>query len=238
LLFGAVGTFQAWRAGERLLLVWLGVVVLLMYAPVPYQRRFALGLQPALAVLAAMGVPLAQRWCAEALVRGRLSAQMASFLGRRLVRYAVLLLAFAPGLLVYLVIVFSAASRNADALYSVDRDTYTLGEWIAQHSGLDTVLLASLNTSNALMGVVPGRVVVGTPGVSLQGRDKLRTIESTYRGDLSEEELRAFLAANRVDYIIVGPEERKLGPSDPGQRLQLPVARRVGDAVAYRVPGA
>src|SRR5437868_1613894 len=112
-------------------------MVVMMYAPVPYQRRFALGLQPALALLTAIGVPLVQQWCGKALARGLLSAEAASFLGRRLVRYALLLLAFAPGFFVYLVIVFSAASRSADALYSVDRDTYALGEWIATRSGLD-----------------------------------------------------------------------------------------------------
>ena len=41
---------------RRLLLLWVGLGLAWMYVPVPYQRRFAFGVQPALAVLAAVGL--------------------------------------------------------------------------------------------------------------------------------------------------------------------------------------
>src|SRR5712692_11038799 len=41
---------------RRLILLWIGLGLIWMYAPVAYQRRFALGVQPALAVLAGVGV--------------------------------------------------------------------------------------------------------------------------------------------------------------------------------------
>src|SRR5207248_9214508 len=41
---------------RRLILLWVLVGVVFMYAPVPYQRRFAFGVQPGLAVLAAVGL--------------------------------------------------------------------------------------------------------------------------------------------------------------------------------------
>ena len=48
---------RRWPAERRrLLLLWVGFGLLWMYAPVPYQRRFAFGVQPALAVLGAVGL--------------------------------------------------------------------------------------------------------------------------------------------------------------------------------------
>jgi hypothetical protein len=78
-------------------------------------------------------------------------------------------------------------------------------------------------------------VVVGNAGVTPNLKEKNRTIEALYKGKLSPEETRDFLRANRVTYLVVGGEERKLGDNDPGAQLGLPVALRQGSAVAYRV---
>jgi hypothetical protein len=205
-----------------------------MYFPVPYQRRFAFGLQPVLAVLAAVGWPLGQQLARALAARLGLPEALQPSAARRLTMYPLLTLGFTATLASYLAVTVSAASNQPVPIYMVDRDTYALGTWIAERSGPDDVVAGSFNTGNALAGLLPGRVVLGYDVATLHAREKRLTLEAIYRGELSTEEIRAFLAANRVSYLVVGPEERKLGPEDPGARLGLPEAARVGEAIAYR----
>src|SRR5439155_11687709 len=107
--------------------------------------------------------------------------------------------------------------------------------WIAQHTGPDDVTASSFTTGNALAGVVPGRVLIGYAAATLDFRTKYETIGALYRGELEVPRAQEFLRENRVSYLVVGPEERKLGSHDPGAQLGLPEAVRVGSAVAYRV---
>jgi hypothetical protein len=130
----------------------------------------------------------------------------------------------------------SAATNAPISLYTIDRDTYTVGEWIAAHAGPDDVTLGSVNTGEVLSGFLPGRVVIARKAGTISFPEKLEKVEAIYQGQLGVEETLKFLRANRVSYVVVGPEERKLGSNDPGVQLGLPVAERVGSAVAYRLP--
>jgi hypothetical protein len=91
-------------------------------------------------------------------------------------------------------------------------------------------------TGNVLAGMLSGRVVAGHP-VAVQYERKVATLTALYQGQLTEQEIKNFLRANRASYVLEGPEERALGSMDPGEQLHLPVVMRVGDAVAYAIPG-
>jgi hypothetical protein len=79
-------------------------------------------------------------------------------------------------------------------------------------------------------------VVLGRKAGTIRYPEKLAAVEAMYRGQLATEALRGFLRENRVSYLLVGPQERRIGDSDPGAQLGLPVAMRIGQAVAYTVP--
>jgi flagellar motor protein MotB len=66
-------------------------------------------------------------------------------------------------------------------------------------------------------------------------QQKTDRIEAIYKGELTPAEIRDFLRANRVTYVVVGDGERKLGSNDPGAELGFPLELRHGSAVAYRV---
>jgi hypothetical protein len=135
----------------------------------------------------------------------------------------------------YVVVVASAATNQPVPIYLADRDTYAVGEWIAERSGPDDITLGSFNTGNVLAGLLPGRVALGYEVATLDARGKRAAIEALYRGQLSDDEAQELLARNHVAYLIVGPEERKLGEHDPGRQLGLPVAVQVGATTAYHV---
>lgn len=219
---------------QRVVLTWLAVIAVCIYLPVPYQRRFALGVQPALAALAALGWPVAVSGAAALLTRLGIPDRLGLGIARRALGYSLVPLAFTTVLAGYFVVVSSAVSNQPLPFYVVDRDTYAVDEWIAQHSGPDDVTLGSFETGAALGGMTPGRVYAGHVGVTIRAAEKQARIASLYSGDMSPDEARAFLEANRVTYIVMGPEERKLGDTDPGEQLGLPIAVRIGNAVAYR----
>ena len=232
--FGILALRGAMTPEHRIVVTWLAIMAVAIYAPVPYQRRFAFGAQPALAVLAALGWPLAKQVVAVCLARLGVPARLSPGIARRALGYAVLVLGFTTLVAAYFVVNSSAINGEPLAYYGVDQDTYALGEWIARHSGPEDVIFSSFATGGALGGIVAGHVYAGHAGVTVRPAEKKAEIASFYGGELSPEGGQRLLRANRVTYVVFGPEERKLGAWDPGVKLGLPIANRVGEAIVYR----
>jgi hypothetical protein len=227
ILLAPIGLWAARRTltpAQQVTLAWLMAGVLLMYLPLPYQRRFASALWPPVAAFAVLGVPAMQR-------------VLGIGVGRIIARTCAVLIFVTP-LATYGVALVSAATNAPAAFYPVDRASYELGLRLVAQSGPDDVVLASWDTSNVLAGVLPGRVVGGHDAVTEDSASKKAAIAALYGGQLSSAQVRAFMAANRVTFVIVGENERKLGSYDPGRDLALSEAGRVGSAVAYRLPDA
>jgi len=218
-----------------LLLAWLFAGLVWMYVPLAYQHRLSFGLQPAMAVLAAIGWGPTVHTIRSALARltgGRPSV------ARSLTTAMLMVLALNLPTTVYLALLTSAATNSPINLYTLDRDTYTVGQWLATHTGPEDVTIGAVTTGEVFSGFLPGRVVIARKAGTIGYPDKLAKLEAMYRGEMSDEDMLQFLRTNRVSYVVVGPEEAKLGASNPGEQLRLPVAERVGNAAAYRVPPA
>ena len=216
-----------------ILVAWLVTGLVWMYVPLAYQHRLAFGLQPAMAVLAAVGWRPTVSLLGGAITR---FAHVRARLARSTVSIVLIVLALSLPSAVYLGLLTSAATNAPIKLYSLDRDTYEVGQWLASHTGTEDVTLGSVTTGVVLSGFLPSRVVIARPAGTIDFPEKLKEVEAMYEGQLSDADLLRFLRANRVSYIVVGPEERKLGPNDPGAQLGLPVVDGVGGAVAYRLP--
>ncbi len=227
---------KTWKPEQRLLVTFVVVELAWMYVPVPYQRRFALGLQPALAAVAALGWPLLRNGSLRLVERLKVPASRRSALAVRLALYPLLILGVGDSLWAYSNVVVSAATNHPSRLYFVGRDKYEASYWVAQHSTQDDVTAAEFLSSAVLGGLVPGAVVVGNPIATLRFQDKLDTMVKLYRGELSADAAERFLAENRVRYVLEGPEEREWGDWDPGLQLGLPIAARIGDVVIYERP--
>jgi hypothetical protein len=219
---------------QRVVLTFLAVIAVCIYLPVPYQRRFAFGAQPALAAFAALGWPLAVSGLARLLAALQKSDTLNLALARRVLLYGLVPLGFTTAVTAYFVVLTSAISNEPLPMYVVDRDTYAVGQWIADHSGPDDVTLGSSETGSVFGSLVPGKVYAGHSGVTIHAAEKKEQIAALYGGQLDRGEVRDFLATNRVDFVVFGSEERKLGSWDPGVELELAVADREGSAVVYR----
>jgi len=239
-----VALWQLWRRRSRsapvdgqpanavILLSWLATGTVCMYLPLAYQHRLAFGLQPAMAVLAAVGWPTAHdalRRFSTRWLRARRSLATAA------ANVSLIVPALSLPLTVYGALAISAATNRPIHLYGIDRNTYAVGEWLAANTGPDDVTIGAVTTGDVLSGILPGRVALARRAGTIDFASKERNMEAMYQGELSNDSLLRFLRANRVSYIIVGPEERQIGLNDPGSQLGLPIAARDGSAVAYRL---
>jgi hypothetical protein len=94
------------------------------------------------------------------------------------------------------------------------------GDWLAEHTTPDDLLLASHVTAGYLVGEAPMRVFVGHWVATLNYRDKDNGTLWFYAGPLDDDR-RVFLAEHGIDYVVYGPHERVFGggPGD-GEGLE------------------
>jgi hypothetical protein len=217
----AWGRVRHWPAErQRLILLWVGLGLLWMYAPVPYQRRFAFGVQPALAVLAAVGLFELQGW-----MRRRASFGWR----RRLVNYAVIVAALSTSLLVYFAVLGSSVTNKPAEVYLWSRPEAAAAEWLGLHSTASDIVLASTEFANPLAGVIDGRVVHGHIVATLHTDQKAALVHEFFSAEATPEERSRLLAESGATVVAFGPRERALGASSVGGQPGLsPLYERDG----------
>src|SRR5207248_575331 len=197
---------RQWPADRRnLILLWIGLGLIWMYAPVPYQRRFAFGVQPALAVLAAIGLLELNAWMlVRRIARWRL----------RLVNYLVIVAALSTSILVYLALLASAVSDKPTEVYLWSHAEAAAGSWLRANSAAQDVVLASTEFANPLAGVIDGRVVHGHIVATLRSDDKQALVQAFFSADATSAQRSQLLNESAATIVAFGPRERALGASD------------------------
>jgi hypothetical protein len=197
---------RRWPAERRWLVVlWIGLGLAWMYAPVAYQRRFAFGVQPALAVMAAVGLVELRAWA--------LAHQIGS-ITRRSINYVVVLAAVSTSLLVYISLLASAVLNKPAPVYLWSRPEAAAAAWLGEHSSVDDVILASTPFANPLVGAIDGRVVHGHIVATLHSLEKQALVKRFFSADANSSERSALLEASHATLVAFGPEERALGALD------------------------
>lgn len=221
-------------------LLWLGAVLLCIYAPVSFARKMIEGVHLPLCFLAAAGLAaLLQRLNGRALQAASVAAVAAlSISSLQFVGWCI----------------GNAADNNfSRAGAFMPPLSLAAGDFAALHAlnesaeGRDGVVLALPYLSNYVPRETGRTVFAGHWAETLNywnpetRSGKLGEVQRFYGlgHKMSEAQARAWLAANRVRFVIEGSYERalmrQLGGALP---LQLPVWKRTGDAVIYRVPQA
>jgi hypothetical protein len=197
---------RRWPAEQRWLIgLWIGLGLAWMYVPLPYQRRFAFGVQPALAVLAAIGLLQLNAWLRQRNVGG---------LGRRAVNYTLAVAAIGTTVLVYLSLLASALTNQPLEAYLWTRAEANAAAWLGQHSSTEDVVMATTPFANPLGGAIDGRVVHGHIVATLHSPQKQALVDRFYSADASDAERSALLAQSGATIVAVGPRERAAGVPD------------------------
>ena len=212
LIFAFFGARQAWwrkTDWDVLLLVWVLVTVLLLYAPFPLQRRFSLGLHVPIGILAAIGL--------TELVR-------AKWPRRTLIGVMVLTSIFIE------LALFGGAAAHDPRIYLSTNEAAALS-WLEANASRDAVVLASPEMGGFIPAFSGQRVVYGHPFETVNAKVREQQVKDFFAGTIDRAQV---LRDNAVAYIVVGPRERKLGAIDVSV-LSVEEVFTAGDVVVYRV---
>ena len=192
-----IGAVWLWRTqpDKRLLILWGATLYLLGYVPVPYQRRFSLGLGPLLAVLAVSG------W--EVLGRTRQVRRWRHRLWGRVLGGATLILLLWGQQMMF----YSAYSSSYLGRGPAPREVFqptALAEaarWLDAQEG-EVVVLTCEPLGNTLAGEIHGRVVLGHAGATLHVAQRRVQVRAFFNGTMSAADQAAFLREHHVSHIL------------------------------------
>ncbi len=195
----AVYALARFRKGQvmpekRLMVVWFVLGTLLIFVPFNLQRRFMFGLFIPTAALAVAGLS------DLSLFNGRI-------VGARLWPLVFAFSVLTNGLLL-IVVVFGAATHSPD-LY-LTRSEADLLQWVDTNTPPDAVILASPAFGRYIPAQTGRRVVYGHPFETVDAQAKEDSVVAFYQGGWDTAAAQNFLAANHVDYVLLGPRERPL----------------------------
>lgn len=203
--------------GRLLILVWIPLAFLLMQAPTGIQRRFGIGLHPALALLAAYGAiqlwhvirspDLPLRWLSRPVLT---AAFVQALVGSSAYTYVVAwTIALAP-----LLGWQQPPMPGADRASYQPAEVVAAADWLAVNASPDDVVLGAILTGSYVAGTAPGRVYVGHWVGTLDYGSKVSASNWFFSAPLDDER-RAFLGEHGIRYVVYGPHERLLG-GQPG----------------------
>lgn len=195
LLLAGLGAvrFRIWRQRQgRLLLLWVLVNFLLLYAPFNLQRRLSLGLFLPLTALAALGLQppagqLARRWLPALMIALALPSNALAMLAG-----VSQVLAGDPALLL------------AEGELSGYR-------WLADHLHGRPTALAAPVTGNRLPAYADVGVLYGHPFETPQAEARRNEIVDFYAATVNEEALMKRATDLGADLIVFGPHEAAIG---------------------------
>lgn len=213
---GVFGRRTIRRPGGRLLLAWAAVGLLLLFAPLPLQRRMALGVYVPLAGLA--GCALAE------FIRSRRRQGLAVA--------AILALSLPSHLAVIGAGLQSVASGEPALVVSdAERESY---RWAAAELPPGSLVLAGPRSGARLPAFADLRVVYGHPFETPQAERMQQTVRALYGWSGDPQLALQQLADLGVEFVWYGPEERALGrPSWLGGLAETQLG---GDYRLYRIP--
>ncbi len=191
---GAVWAARRRSDVDLMLLAWVGVTALLLYAPFALQRRFSLGLHVPLAVLAAMGL------CRVAK-------------GRKRVTGTALAVTLPTTALVILLALGGGLGHNSKLLVSADEAAAM--DWLREHTSRDALVLASPEMGLFIPAWSGRRVVYGHPFETLDAERTKARVEAFFAGGTGDAERQTSLRDWRVAFVFVGQRERALGLAGP-----------------------
>jgi hypothetical protein len=224
---GLLAAWGAWhvarrKTGEaRVLATWVIGVMILVYLPTQFQRRFTEAVMGPLAVLAAIGLGNGLLPCLRRLSGLRRWLARVGYPHRR-----------ARGLALVLVIVLSFQSTlyliSGGALLAVTRspklfdstDVMEAVDWLGDNSDWQDTVLAAERTGNLIPARIGHRVHLGHPIETAYYMLKVEQVAKFFGGPMTDDERRALLAECACRYVFLGPAEKELGDFAPPDFLR------------------
>jgi hypothetical protein len=214
-IFAALKTDLASKTMGRLLITWVIVNGVLLYAPFGLQRRLTLGLFFPLAAMAAYSLE--------------------SWMGERGLNRIVLILIFVLSVPSNLVVMGAGLSEVSQKQSTLLHSTSELEvyEWFSTHASPESLVLAAPEIGNRLPAYADIRVLYGHPFETPNAEEQEQKVLALYRWVGRADEGFDLLVEYGVDYVIYGRAERFLG--EPTWLDLLPIVFQRGDVEILEV---
>jgi hypothetical protein len=199
----------------RLLLAWLVSGVILLYIPVPFQRRLSLGLFFPMAALAGLG------WYSLTVKLSR----------SHLLTVILILLVIPSNLLVVSAGLLGVAQGEPAVIHYGDE--LMAYQWVADNLPQGSLILAAPTTGNRIPAFAPLRVLYGhpfeTPDADAQ---KLIVEELFHTGGTASSGMQTLIESG-IEYVFYGPREQEIG--NPAWLTELERIGEFGKVRLYKV---
>ncbi|MBS1250795.1 MAG: hypothetical protein MAG431_02391 [Chloroflexi bacterium] len=196
LVMSILGLRLAWKKDDRfrVLAVWAGTSLILLYVPWKLQRRFMMGLFIPLAGLTVLGI---------------------DWLKKRInIHYRTLvILFFVLSLPTNLILIFSglhAAQTHAPNVY-LSADEVQAFAWIEENVPPDALILTGPETGLYIPPHTGRRVLYGHPYETANAEAAKSTVTAFFTGETASAQAESLLRTRNIDYIFRGPREKELG---------------------------
>jgi hypothetical protein len=192
---GAVLALRRRSKADLVLLAWVIVTALLLYAPFSLQRRLVTGLHVPLCILAAMAL-------------SRYVLPRFSLARRTLILGAIIGLAMFSNLFV-MVALMGGAAQHDPRLY-LYRDELEAMAWLQENTQPRDIVLASPATSLFIPAWAGNRVLYGHPFETIEAEKKRALAEAFYQAQTEESVRRGIIESDHINYVFYGPRESAL----------------------------
>jgi len=236
---GVVGVytiFGMWRVARRrfaqsqILIIWILVVIVLVYLPTNFQRRFTEGVMGPITVLGAIGLG----YRVLPTLR-RVKQWFFNYPYRRARNFALILALFItlPSTL-YLVSGGTLLMAIRDPKIFDSGDVVAGIKWLGENSNPDDVVLSSERVGGVIPMWIGHRVYVGHPIETVNYPVKMELVKKFY-STMSDDERKSLLAQCECHYVFYSSHERELGSFNPDSANYLRRVFADGATTVYEV---
>ncbi|MBU0625631.1 hypothetical protein KKF05_04790 [Patescibacteria group bacterium] len=187
---------------QLFLSAWIVSTALLVYSPVFFQRRMLQGLEFPLVILAVPTIFAALNWLER---HGR-----PRWFNPRLTLVALFFVVCLPS--TFAVIAGSCRlffTNQPPIFYFTPTERQAL-DWINQNTPVDAAFMSSVESGNSIVGWADRRVFVGHWSNSGDVVGQTKIMQRFFAG-LDDQQRADFMRQQGIDYVFVGPSERRLG---------------------------
>ncbi len=201
------------------LIIWIVTVPLLIYIPIPLQRRFLDGYQIPLTIFGAIGLV----WFLN-LFKAKT---------QRLAVAAIILTLMTLTNLLLLMGGVVVVNGQASPIFHAEAQQ-TAFQWFFEHAQ-NQVVLTAYQTGNVLPAYAPVRVFVGHGPETINSDEKQRLVAQFFTESTSDTWRQNLLTEYNIDYLYYGPHERALGNFTPDEATYLKQMYNNGTIQIYQI---
>ncbi len=212
------------------IIIWFITQFLLLYSPLPFQRRIMQGLQIPMIILCVIGLHFLYQYLKIKLPPKKFNF----FINNKWLLIILFILLFTPSHIYNWIREIAVFAEVYPQLY-VHNDKVAGYQWLKQNTPEGTVILTDLYNGNLIPGRIGRKVFIGHGVETLFFDSKVYKMAWFYAINNLDDKKQRFLKNNNIDYVFYSNNEDHLGAFQPQDKDYLKKVFDQGEAQIYKV---